>query len=36
MTCHIHYEDLGLVGLPGSTAVTFSSDAPLDEFRRTE
>ena len=35
MTCRIHYEDLGLVGLPGSTDVTFSSDAPLDEFRRT-
>ena len=34
MTCHIDYEDLGLVGLPGGTDVTFSSDAPLDEFRR--
>ena len=36
MTCRIPYEDLGLIGLPGHTDVTFSSDAPLDEFRRTD
>jgi Flp pilus assembly protein TadG len=35
MTCRVSYESLGLLGLPGGTDVTFSSDAPLDEFRRT-
>jgi Flp pilus assembly protein TadG len=34
MTCRVSYESLGLLGLPGGTDVTFSSDAPLDEFRR--
>jgi hypothetical protein len=36
MVCIVDFEDLGLIGLPGSTEFTFSSDAPLDEFRRTD
>ena len=35
MTCKISFDELGLIGLPGDTEVTFSSDAPLDQFRRS-
>lgn len=32
--CTVSFEDLGLVGLPGSATVRGSSSAPLDEYRR--
>jgi Flp pilus assembly protein TadG len=36
ITCQVSYSGLGLIGLPGSTRVQARSDAPLDQFRRTE
>lgn len=35
VTCRIRYDDLGLIGLPGTVAVRGSSAAPLDTYRRT-
>jgi Flp pilus assembly protein TadG len=35
LTCHVSYDELGLIGLPDGDDVTVSSDAPLDQFRRT-
>jgi Flp pilus assembly protein TadG len=35
LTCHVSYAELGLIGLPAGDDVTVSSDAPLDQFRRT-
>jgi len=32
--CTVSFEDLGLVGLPGSATVTGSSTSPLDQYRR--
>jgi len=36
MRCEVSFDELGLIGLPGSDTITFSSDAPLDQFRRTD
>jgi Flp pilus assembly protein TadG len=35
LTCQVSYAELGLIGLPSGDDVTVSSDAPLDQFRRT-
>jgi Flp pilus assembly protein TadG len=35
LTCNVSYAELGLIGLPAGDDVTVSSDAPLDQFRRT-
>ncbi|MDM7831253.1 TadE/TadG family type IV pilus assembly protein [Cellulomonas edaphi] len=34
LSCTVSWADLSSLGLPGSTSVTASSSAPLDEFRR--
>lgn len=33
--CVVSYDDLGLIGVPGSTTITVTSTAPLDTYRRT-
>jgi Flp pilus assembly protein TadG len=33
--CTVFFDELGLIGLPGSDEIEFSSDAPLDRFRRS-
>ncbi len=33
LSCTVSYDDLGLLGLPGSATLTTSSHAPLDAFR---
>lgn len=35
LTCEVSWQDLGLIGLPGTTQVTATSSAPLDVYRRT-
>jgi Flp pilus assembly protein TadG len=35
ITCRVSYAGLGLIGLPGSATVRGTSNAPLDEYRRT-
>jgi Flp pilus assembly protein TadG len=36
LQCRVDWDDLGLIGLPGSVAVDGTSIAPLDQYRRTE
>lgn len=36
LECRVSYDGLGLIGLPGSVAVSADSAAPIDTFRRTE
>ena len=35
LRCHVRFNDLGLLGLPGNASVTGDSSAPLDLYRRT-
>jgi Flp pilus assembly protein TadG len=35
LDCRVSYDGLGLIGLPGSVAVTADSAAPIDTYRRT-
>lgn len=35
LTCQVSWHNLGLIGLGGTVAVSGSSSAPLDQFRRT-
>lgn len=35
LTCEVSWQNLGLIGLPGTTELTASSSAPLDRYRRT-
>lgn len=35
LTCQVSWQNLGFIGLGGSVAVSGSSSAPLDQFRRT-
>ena len=35
LNCNVSYDDLGLIGLPGSVGVRAESSAPLDTYRRT-
>lgn len=34
LTCRVSYDQLGLLGVPGSAEVTAESSAPLDPYRR--
>lgn len=36
LTCRVSYDQLGLIGVPGTTTVTAESTAPLDTYRRYE
>ena len=35
LSCSVSYAGLGLIGLPGSVAVSAASNAPIDVYRRT-
>ncbi|GGC02988.1 TadE/TadG family type IV pilus assembly protein [Cellulomonas carbonis] len=35
LTCRVSWHDLGLIGLRGTSPVSASSSAPLDQYRRT-
>jgi hypothetical protein len=35
LRCQVSFDQLGLLGLPGSVAVGSTSSAPLDLYRRT-
>ncbi len=35
LTCTVSFADLTVPGLPGSTTITATSSAPLDEYRRS-
>jgi len=36
LTCRVSFDELGLIGVPGSTTVTAESSSPLDPYRRYE
>ena len=35
LDCKVHYEDLGLLGIPGSIPVNGEGHAPIDTYRST-
>jgi hypothetical protein len=35
LNCTVSYKDLGLLGIPGSIAVTAEGHAPIDTYRST-